>query len=190
MQQPIDGFLSNRDPRKVYELLEAALQTAQTRAHITPQSLQRALKIRYREALVIHDWLTDQHLAEPTLSTYLIRSARRFVQNNPFPTLEGMALALDVGDRRAFALMLALERRGVIRIGAGFVLLRTKRMSSWNDLTRQLAQVRKTYGNRCEPELLQRVLYVDMVTAIRLAQYGEEQLGLTWKNDPASYDEV
>lgn len=184
MQRPIEELLPHRNPHEVSALLEAAVHFAEARTRFSPYNLQNELEIGYNEAVAIHDWLADQHLTDPILSTYHIRCARRFVQNNPFPTLHDMTLALNIGDRRAFALMLELERRGVINIGAGFTLSRTKRMSSWGDLTRQLAWVSKKYGKRCEPELLVRTLYVDMFTAIRLAQYGEEQLGLSWKERP------
>jgi hypothetical protein len=47
-----------------------------------------------------------------------------------------------------------------------------------------MKRVAKKYRGRCEPELLVRTPYVDLVTALRLAQYGEEHLGLRWKRRP------
>ena len=57
-------------------------------------------------------------------------------------------------------------------------------MSSFDDLVRQMKRVGKKYRGRCEPELLVRTIYVDLGTAIRLAQYGEEHCGLRWKGRP------
>ena len=104
--------------------------------------------------------------------------------NTPFPSLEEMAKTLGTGDRRAYAIMLELERRRVVRIGTDFEMLRIKRMSRWSDLVRQLKWVSKKYGGRCDASLLMRILYVDAMTAVRLAQYGEENLGLVWKDRP------
>jgi hypothetical protein len=58
------------------------------------------------------------------------------------------------------------------------------RMASFDDLVRQMKRVGKKYRGRCEPELLVRTLYIDLCTAMRLAQYGEEHCGLRWKGRP------
>lgn len=184
MQRALEKILSRRGPEATERILSAARQLAESGTSFSIMSLQRTLRIGYDDAVAVHDWLVDQHAADPTLSNHIIRCGRRFVMNNPFPTLEGLAMALDIGDRRAYAIMLELERRNIIRIGLGFRLERVKRMSAWADLVRQLEWVAKKYKGRCEPELLQRILYLDMFTAVRLAQYGEEHLGLTWKNCP------
>ena len=62
-----------------------------------------------------------------------------------------MAAMLKIGDRRAFALMMALERKGVIRIQQGFSFERRIRMASFDDLVRQMKRVGKKYRGRCEP---------------------------------------
>ena len=54
-------------------------------------------------------------------------------------------------------------------------------MATFADLVRQLKRVGTKYNGRCEPQLLVRTLYVDPITAVRLSQYGEENLGLVWK---------
>ena len=41
-----------------------------------------------------------------------------------------------------------------------------------------LKRIAKKYRNRCEPELLMRMMYVDEVTASRLSEYGAKELGL------------
>ena len=110
----------------------------------------------------------------------------QYVLNNPCPNLVEMGTMLRIGERRAFLVMLALEEheKGVIRIKEDFSFERRIRMSSFDDLVRQLKRVAKKYRGRCEPELPLRTLYIDLVTAVRLAQYGEEHMGLRWKRRP------
>ena len=99
------------------------------------------------------------------------------------PNLVEMGTMLRIGERRAFLVMLALEQKGVIRIKEDFSFERRIRMSSFDDLVRQLKRVAKKYRGRCEPELPLRTLYIDLVR-LRLAQYGEEHMGLRWKRRP------
>lgn len=70
-----------------------------------------------------------------------------------------------------------LEREGIIKIRSAFTLEQVK-VSSENDLIRQMKRFAKQYRNRCEPELLMRMMYVDEVTARRLLEYGARELGL------------
>lgn len=184
MRRPIEELLLTKSPEQVRALVEAAKAFAEARMGFSILDLQNGLRIGYGEAAALYDLLSDASMTQPLLSTHMLRCGRRYVLNCPLPTLAGMADALNIGSGRAFSLMLELERRNVLRIGARFELYRVKRMSTWDDLVRQVRWVGKKYRGRCEPELLTRILFVDRVTAIRLAQYGEEKLGLRWKNRP------
>lgn len=104
--------------------------------------------------------------------------------NNPCPDLVEMGAMLKIGEKRAFLVMLALEQKGVIRIKDDFSFERRIRISSFDHLVRQMKRIAKKYRGQCEPELLVRTLYIDLVTALRLAQYGEEHCGLRWKRRP------
>lgn len=55
-------------------------------------------------------------------------------------------------------------------------------MTNFKGLVRQLKVMGKRFRGRCEPELIEQILYVDPMTAVRLSQYAEEHLGLYWKN--------
>lgn len=184
MKDNVVHLVARVGPERARTLLRSALSFAQARMGFTPFELQNALRTGYEEALILYDWLTDEGLARSVVSEHMIRCGRRYVLNTPWPTLEGLAIMLDTGQSRAFAIMLELEKRGIIKIGADFSLHRVGRMSSFEDLVRQLRWVAKKYRGRCEPQLLQRILYLDPFTAIRLAQYGEEHLGLRWKERP------
>lgn len=184
MKDVIDHLLAHRTLSEVYTMLHNAEQFARTHRTVTWHILQEHLHVGHGEAEAILDWLSDTHQTDPLISNHEIRCGRRYVMNTPFPSLEEMAKTLGTGDRRAYAIMLELERRRVVRIGTDFEMLRIKRMSRWSDLVRQLKWVSKKYGGRCDASLLMRILYVDAMTAVRLAQYGEENLGLVWKDRP------
>ena len=157
---------------------------AKERPELTLLELQRALRLGYGEATVLFDWLADTHVAAGHISNHWIRCGRAYVLNNPCPNLVEMGTMLKIGERRAFLVMLALEKKGAIRIKEDFSFERRIRMSSFDDLVRQMQRVAKKYRGRCEPELLVRTLYIDLVTALRLAQYGEEHRGMRWKRRP------
>jgi hypothetical protein len=107
----------------------------------------------------------------------LRQNRRKYVLNNPSPSLIGMMEYVRIGQQSAFKIMIELERRGVIKIRSDFTFERLK-ASSEDDLIRQMKQVARKYRNRCEPELLTRIMYVDEATARRLSEYGTRELGL------------
>ena len=172
----------HRTPDEVLLLLARASTLAKKRPELKWRDLQDTLQIGYGEANLILDWLADHHAAEPVISNHWIRCGRTYTLNNFFPTLVDMANMLDLGERRAFLVMHALEKRNIIRIRTDFSFERIGRMASFADLVHQMKVVANKYRGRCEPELLTRTMYIDWITAVRLAQYGEENLGLRWKN--------
>jgi hypothetical protein len=184
------------DIRKLYQYHEAAdvillLARASTLAKERPEikiyDFQTELKVGFEEASIIYDWIADQYDTEAFISDYRIRSGRRYVRNNPFPSLSDMADKLKLGERRTFLIMQALEKKGIIKIKEDFSFERVGRMASFDDLVEQMKWVGHKYRGRCEPSLLMRLMFLDQVTALRLAQYGEEHLGLIWKNRPKNW---
>jgi hypothetical protein len=162
-------------------IFAACMVAARFKKKCTVIDIQNALRISYHEAEVIHDFLSDTYLVEARVSTHWIRSARRYVRNNPHPSLAQMCARLDVGDRRGQLLMLELAKRKIVRIKEDFSFEHAKPMATFMELVGQMKVVAKKYNGRCEPELLVRTLFLDETTAFRLAQYGEEVLGLTWR---------
>lgn len=179
------NLYKNRSADEVVLLLAQATLLAQKKSKINWYDIQNELKVGAQEAYIIFDWLADKHEAEPHISNHWIRCGRAYLLNNPFPTLADMAKSLRVGERRAFLIMIALEKRGLLSIKQDFAFERKGRMSSFKDLVRQMQRVAKKYGGRCEPQLLIRTLYIDPMTATRLAQYGEEHLGMIWRHRPS-----
>lgn len=180
----IRSLYRHRTEDEVTLLLAKASLFAQDNAQISWHQIQNELKVGAAEANIILDWLADNNAAEPQISNHWIRSGRTYVLNNPFSNLTGMARALRIGDRRAFLIMTALQKKGLIALRSDFTFELTRRMSSFKNLVRQMKRVAKKYRGRCEPQLLMRTLYIDAMTAMRLAQYGEEYLGLKWKGRP------
>jgi hypothetical protein len=178
----IQKLYLHRTPEEVIFLLAKASNLAKEKPALNWYEIQNELKIGAQEAYLIFDWLADQHATEPFISTHWLRCGRTYVLNNPFPSLAGMSEMLRVGERRSYLIMQELERKGLIRIKPDFGFDRVGRMSSFKDLIRQLKVIAKKYRGRCEPVLLIRKMYIDPVTALRLAQYGEENLGLRWKD--------
>ena len=166
---------------EVSMLLARAIALARKKPELSWFDVQDELKIGFGEAKIIWDWLVDEHGATPRLSEHWVRAGRTYVLNNPFPTLEDMAIKVNIGERRAYGIMQELEKRGLIKIQSDFTFERTRRMANFADLVRQMKTVGTKYNGRCEPQLLVRTLYVDPITAVRLSQYGEENLGLVWK---------
>lgn len=177
----LDPLYKYRPVEEVTLLIARASMLAKERPDLTLYQLQNTLHLGYGEAVVLFDWLADNHEVEPHVSNHWLRCGRAYIRNNFFTSLVHMAATLKTGDRRAFALMMALEKKGIIRIQQGFSFERQIRMASFDDLVRQMKRVGKKYRGRCEPELLVRTIYVDLGTVIRLAQYGEEHCGLRWK---------
>jgi hypothetical protein len=103
------------------------------------------------------------------------------VFNNAQPTLREMQERVGLGEQRAYAVMQELARRKFLRITSDFEFERVGRAATFRDLVRQMIVVSKKYHDRCEPSLLERTLFVDAVTAFRLAQCGEEFHDLYWK---------
>lgn len=181
------------DLTKLYELYgtEKAMKMladAEELAKKTPDMdwgvIQNTLKIGAGPAFLIMDWLADTHRADVQVSNHEIRAARAYALNTCTPSLAGMAAALEIGEKRALRLMQVLVARKLVRVTDDFKFERLRRMSSFRDLVRQMKVIAKKYGGRCEPQLLMRTMYVDVFTAMRLAQYGEEFLGLKWKDRP------
>ena len=177
----LEHLYQHYDFEEVSMMLAQALALARKKPQLSWFDIQDELKIGFGDAKIIWDWLVDEHGATPNVSEHWVRSGRAYVLNNPFPTLEDMAIKMSIGERRAFFIMQELEKRGLIKIQADFSFERSCRMSSFADLVRQVKRVGTKYNGRCEPQLLVRMLYVDPVTAVRLSQYGEENLGLVWK---------
>jgi hypothetical protein len=103
-----------------------------------------------------------------------------YVLNNPSPSLLGMMECVRIGRQSAVKIMNELERKGILKIRPDFTFERLK-ASSENDLIRQMKRFAKKYRNRCEPELLMRMMYVDEATAHSLSEYGARELGLRQK---------
>jgi len=177
----LELLYQNYEFEEVSMMLARALALARRKPQLSWFDIQDELKIGFGEAKIIWDWLVDEHGATPRVSEHWIRAGRAYVLNNPFPTLEDMAIKMAIGERRAFFIMQELEKRGLIKIQSDFSFERTRRMASFGDLVRQLRRVGVKYNGRCEPQLLVRTLYIDPITAVRLSQYGEENLGLVWK---------
>ena len=165
-------------------LLAQVLTSSKDKPRVSCLAIQNEFKISTTEAEVIFDWLADGGQVEPQISKHWIRCGRRYVLNNPIPDLSDMGRKLGVGERRAFLIMLALEKRKIIHIKENFEFDRRKPMATFNDLIKQMKQVAKKYRGRCELTLLARILYLDPITAFRLAQYGQENLGLLWRSRP------
>ena len=180
----LERLYRNRGTEKAMEILAKATKLAKDSPDIYALDLQHELEIGYSESVVVLDWLADTGETQPKVSHHWIRQGRRYVLNDMAPSLSGMALRLELGERRAYRIMQVLEQRGVLRIKDDFTFERIGRMASFADLIAQLKVVGKKYQDRCEPSLIVRTLYVDPLTAIRLAQYGEEFLGLRWRGRP------
>ena len=176
----LSGLRKNYDPDTFTMLLSRAIKMAEEDAGLKCIDLQNGLKIGYSTAQTILDWLADNRKIEPKISTHWLRAGRIYVQNNLIPSLQNMIKQMDIGERRAYSLMMELEKRGVIKIQNEFEFLRVKPMASFADLVRQMKKFAKKYNGRCEPTLLARVMYIDLVSAYRLAQYGEENFGYKW----------
>lgn len=178
----IERLYRHREPEEVAFLLARAHALATEKGDPGWQGIQSELKVGSEEAAIIHDWLADNHKAEAKISNHWVRSGRAYVLNNPFPTLSDMARVLKIGEKRAFLIMHALVKKRIIKIKSDFAFERVDRMASFTDLVRQMKVISKKYRGRCEPALLVRTMHVDLVTAFRLAQYGEENLGYRWKD--------
>jgi hypothetical protein len=166
---------------KMNELLSRAEEMARKDATIGCHDIQNGLQIGYEHAVSIFDWLADTHLITPEISSHWVRAGRRYVFNNALPTFREMQERVGLGEQRAYAVMQELARRKFLRITSDFELERVGRAATFRDLVRQMIVVSKKYHRRCEPSLLERTLFVDAVTAFRLAQYGEEFHDLYWK---------
>ncbi len=171
-----------RGTEKALEILTKALAYAKEHPQSDVYDLQKNLGIGYGEAVIVLDWLGDTHESEPKLSNHWIRAGRTYVLNNPMPTLTEMTQRLKVGEKRGYLIMQTLMQRGLISVNTDFSFIRTRKMHTFKQLIRQVQKVAKKYGGRCEFGLLERTLYIDPITAFRLAQYAEEHLGLYWKN--------
>lgn len=181
----INRLYRYRQPEEVLLLLARAASLAKQKTDIHRVDLQSELGVGYEDSVIILDWLVDQYDADTKISNHAVRSGRAYVLNAPFPSLAGMAEALRMGEQRAQKVMQVLVERNIIRIKEDYTFERVGRMSSFDDLVGQMKVVARKYRNRCEPMLLVRFLYVDPTTALRLAQYGEEHLGLRWKDRPS-----
>ncbi len=177
----LERLYQNRGTEKAMEILAKATKLAKDSPDIHKLDLQRELDIGYSESVIVLDWLADTHEIEMGISEHLIRQGRKYAHNHPFPSLSDMTEKLGVGETRAQLVMQALQKRGIIRIKPDFAFERTGRMTSFAGFIRQLKVIGKKYDGRCEPWLLKRLMFVDPLTAMRLAQYGEEFLGFTWK---------
>jgi len=175
---------SYRPMEEVTLLLAQVLTFSRNKEKVSSLDIQNQFKISTPEAEIIFDWLADGGEVEPKISKHWIRCGRRYVLNNPLPDLVDMGRKLGVGERRTFLIMLALEKRKIIHIKENFEFERRKPMATFNDLVKQMRWVAKKYRGRCELTLLARILYLDPITAFRLAQYGQENLGLLWRSRP------
>ena len=153
----LEPLYKYRPVEEVALLAAHALQLAKERPGLKLMELQNTLRLGYNEAVALFDWLADNHAVEPHVSNHWLRCGRAYVRNNFYTSLAHMAATLKIGDQRAFALMMALERRGMIRIQQGFSFERQIRMAAFDDLVRQMRHVGKKYRGRCEPELLVRL---------------------------------
>jgi hypothetical protein len=162
-------------------LLNRALEMAETNPSITFDDLQKSLSISTPAAYVIVDWLADNFKTAPRMSNHWIRCARMYVVNNTDTSLEDLTTKLNVGNRTAFQLMLALEKKGYIKILSDFTFERIKNGTDRVGFERQIKKFAKKYRGRCEPELLQRLLYIDYDTAFKWAEHGRDTMGFIWR---------
>ena len=182
MSRDIHDYLGHKSEEELTAILRKAYLVAKVIGDkCTANDLQDNLGIGYEAALAIHDLFSDRSIIDPAISNHWVRCGRAYALNNISPSLAGMADALAMGGRRAFLVMLELERRKVIYSRSDFSFAHHKRMASFDDLLRQMKVLAKKYNGRCDPELLVRRMFVDETTAFRLAQYGEEHLDLRWK---------
>ena len=128
--------LSSRRRSRI--LITRASLREKEKPDLTLYDLQKALRSGYGEAMALFDWLADTHVATGNISNHWIRCGRAYVLNNPCPNLVEMGTMLAIGERRAFLVMLALEQKGVIRIKEEFSFERRIRMSSCDNLVRQM----------------------------------------------------
>lgn len=170
------------EPEKVQELLAQAQILAQSDPELGWYKIQSQLEVGQQAAVVILDWLADKGFVKITITNHWIRAGKTYARNNIAPNLAEMQDSLRVGEQRALAIMRALVQKRVIEVTPEFDFVLIKRAATFADLVRQLKIVAKRYRGRCEAQLLMRVMFIDPITATRLAQYGEEYLGLYWKN--------
>jgi hypothetical protein len=115
------------------------------------------------------------------MSKHWVRCGRTYVLNNPNPTLFGMTERLCVGWRTAHAILLELQKKGLIRIKDDLSFVRLRPKATKSGLIKQVKSIGMKYRGRCEPELLTRKMYIDIETATQLSEYGKRKLGLTRK---------
>jgi hypothetical protein len=175
----------NRSVEQCLELLDRAAKIAEENPDTYWREIQDRLAIGYEEACIIIDWLADNYeITEPRMSEHWVRCGRLYVKNNAFPSLAEMMERIRLGRRTALQVMYELQNRGVIRVRLDFTFEKMI-TSTERDFIRQLTRVAKKYRGRCEPELLMRVLYLDVAAAQRLSEYGATELGLRpkkWRN--------
>lgn len=171
----------SRGMEKAMQILAKGSDIAKEKPNVNANDLQVDLDIGYGEAVMVLDWLADNRETEPKLSAHWIRAGRTYVLNNPTPSLQDMCQRLKIGERRGYLIMQKLIARGLIGVNAEFYFQRKRKMNTFKDMIRQVKKIAKKYNGRCEFALLERTLYIDPVSAFRLAQYAEEYLGLYWK---------
>lgn len=169
-------------------LLNRAAKFAEGKDDVSIIDVQNELHCGYDNAVLVTDWLQDNFKTSPKLSNHWIRCGRMYCMYNEYISLADMTEKLHVGDRRAYAIMLELVRRKIIRITTDFAFERIKTAATLPDFERAIHRYAKKYRGRCEPELLERVLYISYDKACMLAEHGRDNMGYVWrgkwKNNP------
>lgn len=166
---------------KTIHLLNRAVEMTETNPSITWIEVQNRLHVGAESSYVIVDWLADNFKTRPRMSNHWVRCARMYVVNNKETSLEEMSSRLKVGNRTAFQIMLTLEKKGYIKILSDFKFERVKKGTDMTGFERQIQKFARKYRGRCEPELLERLLYIDYDTAFKLAEHGRDTLGYVWR---------
>ncbi len=166
---------------KTVSLLNRAVEMTEINPSISWIEVQDTLHVSANASYVIVDWLADNFKTRPRMSNHWLRCARMYVMNNEEISLHEMTSRLNVGNRTAFQFMLALEKKGYIKILPDFKFERTRKGTDMTGFEQQIKKFAKKYRGRCEPELLERLLYVDYEKAFMLAEHGRNVLGFAWR---------
>ncbi len=167
--------------QQVNSILNRAIKLAQENPKLNWLDIQKAFSTGYGPACIIQDWLSDEYLTQPRVSKHWIRCGKIYVLNNSNLTLFGMTERLKTGWRSAHAILLELQKKGLIRIKDDLSFVRLRPRATKSGLIKQVKSIGKKYRGRCEPELLARKMYIDIETATQLSEYGRRKLGLTRK---------
>jgi hypothetical protein len=174
----LTSFIYDYGSKRGFMLLNQAIELAKSNPNLHWGDIQNTLKIGYKGAVIIHDWLCDEYLAEPKLTNHRIQRGRIYTLNTPHPSLEDMAEKMGIGRRKAFLILIELQKKGLVGIKPDLTFKRLRPSCNEEELLKQVKVWGKKYRGRCEPELLMRLMYIDYRTARRISNVAIAKLGL------------